>query len=66
MTTLWLNGEHIETSAATVGALLAARAIGPRGVAVAVNGTVIPRSQWHSTDLSHEDSVEVVTAAAGG
>ncbi|MGC8463952.1 MAG: sulfur carrier protein ThiS [Acidimicrobiales bacterium] len=37
-----------------------------RGVAVAVNGTVVPRSQWDATVLNPGDRVEIVTAAAGG
>ena len=37
-----------------------------RGVAVAVNGEVVPRSAWAGTDLSDGDRVEVLTAAQGG
>ncbi len=45
-----------------VSSLVAAR----RGVAVAVNGTVVPRSQWTATTLADGDSVEVLSAAQGG
>lgn len=37
-----------------------------RGVAVAVNGTVVPRSSWDETGLSESDRVEILTAVAGG
>jgi sulfur carrier protein len=37
-----------------------------RGVAVAVNGQVIPRSQHASTELSDGAKVEIVTAVQGG
>ena len=37
-----------------------------RGVAVAVNGEVVPRSTWGLTRLGDGDSVEVLTAAQGG
>jgi sulfur carrier protein len=37
-----------------------------RGVAVAVNGTVVPRSTWSDVDLADGDKVEVLTAAQGG
>lgn len=37
-----------------------------RGVAVAVNGTVVPRAAWAATVLSARDRVEVLTAVAGG
>lgn len=36
------------------------------GIAVARNGEVVPRSAWPSTNLSDDDRVEIVTAAAGG
>jgi sulfur carrier protein len=38
----------------------------PRGVAVAVNGAVVPRTQWAVTTLYDGDSVEVLTAVQGG
>ena len=37
-----------------------------RGVAVAVNGTVVPRSTWATVSLADGDAVEVLTAAQGG
>jgi sulfur carrier protein len=38
----------------------------PNGIAVARNGEVVPRSRWDDTELADGDSVEIVTAAAGG
>ncbi len=38
----------------------------PRGVAVAVDGSVVPRSQHASTELSPGSRVEIVTAVQGG
>ncbi|GIJ26204.1 thiamine biosynthesis protein ThiS [Micromonospora qiuiae] len=37
-----------------------------RGVAVAVNGEVVPRTGWPATVLSGGDRVEVLSAAQGG
>jgi sulfur carrier protein len=37
-----------------------------RGVAVALNGAVVPAASWGSTRLSENDAVEVVTAHQGG
>jgi sulfur carrier protein len=37
-----------------------------RGVAVAVNGEVVPRSDWQSFMLSDDARVEVLTAMQGG
>lgn len=36
------------------------------GVAVAVNGEVVPRSTWAETVVRDGDAVEVVTAVQGG
>ena len=38
----------------------------PRGIAVSVNGQVIPRSQHSSTELTEGARVEIVTAVQGG
>jgi sulfur carrier protein len=37
-----------------------------RGVAVAVDGEVVPRGDWTDTKLSEGQSVEVLTAVQGG
>ena len=38
----------------------------PKGVAVAVDRCVVPRSQWASTQAREGSLVEVVSAVAGG
>jgi sulfur carrier protein len=38
----------------------------PRGIAVAVNGQVIPRSQHADIELTEGARVEIVTAVQGG
>lgn len=37
-----------------------------RGVAVAVDGSVVPRADWASTALADGATVEVLTAVQGG
>jgi sulfur carrier protein len=37
-----------------------------RGVAAAVNDTVVPRSEWAGWALTADDRVEVLTAVQGG
>jgi len=37
-----------------------------RGVAVAINGEVVPRGEWAARRLNEGDSVEILTAAQGG
>lgn len=38
----------------------------PKGIAVAVDRCVIPRSEWSSTPARAGLPIEIVTAAAGG
>jgi len=63
-----VNGEDEPLSVATVEALLAAKDIAPgrRGVAVALNGSVVPRAHWAETRLAGGDVVEIVLAKQGG
>lgn len=62
-----VNGEPVELAeGCPVGELVRVRAGSPRGVAVAVNGEVVPRSAWDDTALADGDTVELLTAAQGG
>jgi sulfur carrier protein len=67
--TVTINGERRELPAgATVASLIASLHNAPegRGVAVAVEGEVVPRAQWPSTALPEGATVEVVVAVQGG
>jgi sulfur carrier protein len=64
-----LNGENADVAAGeTVAAVLARLDLSPdaRGVAVAVDGEVVPRAQWGSYVLAEHARVEVLTAMQGG
>lgn len=37
-----------------------------KGIAVAVNDTIIPKQQWESVTLNENDAVEIVHAVQGG
>jgi sulfur carrier protein len=64
---LLVNGEARTFDAgATVEAVLARHAAARAGVAVAVNGEVVPRSEWCTHALAAGDRVEILTAAQGG
>ena len=61
-----INDETVEVAdQTTVAALLENLGLPDKGIAVAVNWAVIPRSDWHTT-LKHGARVEVVTAVQGG
>jgi sulfur carrier protein len=63
-----INGESEPLAAATLAALLEEKAVdtSQRGIAVAVNGAVVPRAAWPSTQLRAGDSIEIVRARQGG
>jgi sulfur carrier protein len=61
-----VNDEAVEVDDRTsVAALLEKLGIPDKGIAVAVDWAVIPRSEWHLA-LSDGAKVEVVTAVQGG
>jgi sulfur carrier protein len=64
---VWINGERREVAAdARVLDALSALGLPHAGVAVAVDGEVVPRAQWAGTVLDDGARVEVLTAVQGG
>jgi sulfur carrier protein len=70
---LSVNGETRPLGDGTLAGVLAAEAVntqsvgsGVCGVAVAVNGQVVPRHAWNTTRLSAGDEIEIVKLFAGG
>jgi sulfur carrier protein len=66
---VFVNGEHHELRlGATVAAVVESLPGAPegRGLAVAVDGEVVPRGSWGATELSDGARVEIVVAVQGG
>lgn len=63
-----INGQEEPLMATTLAALLEDKAVDTalRGIAVALNGEVVPRAAWPQTQLKAGDSVEIVRARQGG
>jgi sulfur carrier protein len=63
-----INGKVEDVEPLTLATLLAARGIDPalRFVAVAVNGTVVPRRDWSSLRLNEDADIEIVRPREGG
>jgi len=66
--TISVNGEEMSFDGGLVPDLLAARGLdaGQGGVAVALNGAVVPRSEWEQTEIAPGDKVEIVHIVCGG
>lgn len=64
---VWINGErHQLTHGACVLDALEVLGVPRSGVAVAVDGAVVPRADWLRYALAEDERVEVLTAVQGG
>jgi sulfur carrier protein len=63
-----VNGAQECLAAASIAELLSARDLAPdsRGIAIALNGRVVPRALWAETALRDGDAIEIVRAMQGG
>ena len=68
MMTIRLNGETEQLSVGTIAELVAEKSDMPagRGLAVALNGTLVRRADWAATSLKAGDAIEIVRAMQGG
>lgn len=66
--TIRLNGQERPLAAVTLIGLLREQDVDPeaRGLAIALNGAVVPRRAWSETTVSNGDEVEIVKLFAGG
>jgi len=65
--TIRVNGKEEALQAATLAELLASRGIlRAKGVAVAVNGAVVPAGTWEKALLATGDEIEIVKPFGGG
>jgi sulfur carrier protein len=65
---IYLNGEPREREGATIVELLTDLGVEPaaRGVAVAVDGEVVPRTEWPARRVNDGERVEALSAMQGG
>ncbi|MFG1378383.1 sulfur carrier protein ThiS [Xanthobacter autotrophicus] len=65
---LKVNGTPEDHAVLTVADLLRAKGLDPerKGIAVAVNGAVVPRRTWGEAALAAGDAVEIIEAKQGG
>ena len=61
-----LNGQPRQVAAATIAQLLREVQAPGHGVAVALNGEVVPRAQLKETPVHEHDTVELIYAVQGG
>ena len=61
-----INKKSTETSATTVQQLAEELSLPAKGVAVAINNTMVPRTEWESTALKDGADIVIVKAFCGG
>lgn len=65
--TITVNGENLDVGDdVSVGEVVARLGLPDRGIAVAVDGAVVPRGQWSQHTMTTGAVVEIVTAVQGG
>jgi sulfur carrier protein len=65
---IYVNGEPRQGAGATIAELLAELGVErqARGVAVAVDGEVVPRAEWDARRVTEGQHVEALSAMQGG
>ena len=61
-----INNEATQTEAATIAQLAVELALPERGVALAVNNKIIPRTNWAEATFEENDKITIIKAAFGG
>ncbi len=61
-----INGKPADVKAANLKELAAELNLPEKGIAVAVDNAMVPRTEWENTALSANDNVVIIKAACGG
>ena len=68
MTTVFINNKScmLDADASLVAALKQNGVHNQKGIAVAVNNSVIPKSEWQNKILNENDKITIIRATQGG
>ena len=61
-----INAQETEVRADSLSGLSAELSLPEKGVAVAVNNRMVPRTGWNDTTLKEGDSIVIIKAVCGG
>lgn len=61
-----VNSKEVETTTTTITQLTDELQLPTKGVAIAVNNQMIPRTQWDEFSLQKNDCIVIIQAACGG
>lgn len=61
-----VNNKETELNGSTVADLVRELALPEKGVAIALQNRIVPRTQWEHQPLQEGDSLVIIKAACGG
>jgi len=62
-----LNNKPIELQhSVSIEELIKSQDIASKGIAVAVNGSVVSKAEWQTTKIKENDNIIIITATQGG
>lgn len=61
-----VNNKETELNGSTVADLVRKLALPEKGVAIALQNRIVPRTQWEQQPLQEGDSLVIIKAACGG
>lgn len=62
-----VNGKTVDVqSSATLNDLAVMNSLPDKGIAMAVNGEMVPRGNWCTTTLTENDDIIIIKAVCGG
>lgn len=61
-----INAKEASVQSADLESLAKELSLPDRGVAIAVDNCMVPRSEWSSRTISEGDRIMIITAACGG
>lgn len=61
-----VNNKETELNGSTVADLVRELALPEKGVAIALQNRIVPRTQWKQQPLQEGDSLVIIKAACGG
>lgn len=61
-----INNKETETQAGNLALLATELELPEKGVAVAVNNQMIPRTEWETASICENDNIVIIKAACGG
>lgn len=63
---LKINDKETEVKAASLKELAEELSLPEKGIAVAVNNSMVPRTGWQQTELNEGDNIVIIKAVCGG